>query len=129
MVQGSGCWVRRSGSWFGVLGAQHAERIAMAPARRPEELVTWQLASSLKRRVYAFTETGPASKDVDFRKDIRRAARLAVHNTAEGFYRYSPTEFAQFLNIARGSLGEVRDQLTHAFDERHLTQSEFDELV
>jgi four helix bundle protein len=74
----------------------------------------WQLATELKQRVYAFTETGPASRDFKFRDEIRAAARSASDNTAEGFYRYAPREFNRFVNIARGSLGEVRNQLLHA---------------
>jgi four helix bundle protein len=100
----------------------------MAGARRLEELDTWQLARELKRKVYAFTETGPAAQDMDFRRDIRRAARSACHNTAEGFYRYSPGDFAQFLNFARGSLGEVRDQVQHALDENYLSTAAYAEL-
>ena len=100
----------------------------MAGARRLEDLDTWQLARELKEKVYAFTETGPAAQDMDFRRDIRRVARSAPHNTAEGFYRYSPGDFAQFLNIARGSLGEVRDQIQHALDENYLSKSAFAEL-
>jgi four helix bundle protein len=101
----------------------------MAGARRPEQLAAWMLAWELKQRVYAFTRTGRAAQDRDFCNDIRRAARSAPHNTCEGFYRYSPGDFAQFLSIARGSLGEVRDQLRHAFDEKFLSDPEFAELL
>jgi len=101
----------------------------MAGARRPEELAVWQLAWQLKQKVFAFTRTGDAAKDIDFRKDIRRAARSAPHNTSEGFYRFSPRDFAQFLSIARGSLGEVRDQIRHARDEGYLSEAEFADLM
>jgi four helix bundle protein len=79
--------------------------------------------------VYALTETSQASRDGDFCKDIRRAARSAPHNTSEGFYRFVPREFARFLTYARGSLGEVRDQLLHALDEKYISNAEFAELA
>ena len=101
----------------------------MAGARRPEELAAWVLAWELKQKVYAFTKTREAARDGDFCKDIRRAARSAPHNTCEGFYRFSPRDFAQFLSFARGSLGEVRDQLRHALDEKYLSDAEFSELL
>jgi four helix bundle protein len=158
-VLGAWCWVRsvlgsrgsgvRGVPRFGVRGVRGFARFGarrvrvpgsgrwpelcttsdVAGARRPEELAAWHLAWELKQKVYAFTETGAAARDLDFRRDIRRAARSAPHNTAEGFYRYSPGDFAQFLNIARGSLGEVRDQLRHALDEKYLKDAEFAELL
>ena len=101
----------------------------VAGARRPEDLAAWQLAWELKRKVYAFTKKPEAARDGDFCKDIRRAARSAPHNTCEGFYRFSPGDFAQFLSVARGSLGEVRDQVRHALDEQYLSEAEFAELL
>ena len=100
----------------------------MSTAQRPEDLVVWQLSSELKQGVYAFTETGPASRDFEFRNDIREAARSALDNISEGFYRYVPREFNRFLNIARGSLGEVRNQLIHAHDARCVEDAQFKEL-
>jgi four helix bundle protein len=97
--------------------------------RRPEEFDAWQLAWELKQRVFAFTSTGEASRDVDFCRDIRRAARSAPHNTCEGFYRFAPGEFTKFLGYAKGSLGEVRDQLKHAKEERYLSDAESAELT
>jgi four helix bundle protein len=32
---------------------------------------------------------------------------------AEGFYRFNPREFHRFLNDAKASLGEARNQLLH----------------
>jgi four helix bundle protein len=101
----------------------------MAGARRPEELDVWKLAWELKRRVYAFTSTVPASQDRKFCEDIRRAARSGPDNVAEGFYRFNPKEFHRFLNDARASLGEVRNQLLHAKDERQISDREFTEMI
>jgi four helix bundle protein len=101
----------------------------MAGVKKLEDLVAWQLAWELKQRVYAFTETGPASRDFKFCDDVRRAARSAPFNTSEGFYRYLPPEFRRFLRFARGSLGEVKDQLRHAREEKYLNESEFNDLL
>jgi len=99
----------------------------VASARRPEDFDAWQLSWQLKQRVFAFTETGPASKDFGFRNDIREAACSAPDNFAEGFYRFAPREFNRFLSITRGSLGEVRNQLLHARQERFLDEAAFAE--
>jgi four helix bundle protein len=100
----------------------------MPGVRRPEELDTWKLAWDLKERVHAFTSTPPASKDCSFCDEIRRASRSASDNISEGFYRFNPREFHRFLNDAKGSLGEVRNQLLHAKSQGYLTAAEFEEI-
>ena len=100
----------------------------MPTAYKPEDLAAWQLAWEVKQRVYAFTETGRACVDLKFCDDIRRAARSAPFNTSEGFYRFAPLEFRRFLRTARGSLGEVRDQLRHAREANYIAPDEFEIL-
>ena len=100
----------------------------MAGVRRPEDLDVWKLSWELKKRVYAFTATLPASRDFSFCDGIRRAARSGTDNIAEGFYRFNPREFHRFLNDAKASIGEVRNQLLHAKDERHISDQEFTEM-
>ena len=95
----------------------------MPGLRRPEEFDVWKLAWELKRRVFAFTAIKPASNDRRFCDDIRRAARSAPDLISEGYYRYNPREFHRFLNDAKASLGEVRNQLMHARDERLATEA------
>lgn len=81
------------------------------------------------RRVYAFTATSPATSDRRFCDDIRRAARSGPDLVAEGYYRFNPREFHRFLNDAKASLGEVRNQLLHATDERFVNDAEFREMT
>lgn len=49
-------------------------------------------------------------------------------NIAEGFERFSKKEFAQFLNLARGSAGELRSHLYAALDLGYITNQEFIKL-
>jgi len=79
------------------------------------DLVTWQLADELRQEVFAFTETGPAARDFEYRDQIRDAIGSACRNTSEGFDRFRPKEFARFLEFARGSLGETQDGLVEAY--------------
>lgn len=62
------------------------------------------------------------------RDQIRRAVVSVMSNIAEGFERYRPTEFRQFLSMAKASCAEVRSQLYVALDVKHLTQDDFDRL-
>jgi four helix bundle protein len=104
-------------------------RFSALGAKRPEDFDVWKLGWELKRRVFAFTATSPATSDRRFCDDIRRAARSGPDLVAEGYYRYNPREFHRFLNDAKASLGEVRNQLMHARDERFVDESEFDEMT
>jgi four helix bundle protein len=100
----------------------------MSGFQNPEEFDAWQLAWELKERVMAFTAMDPAARDRKFCDEIREAARSASDNISEGFYRFNPPDFANFVRIARGSLGEVRNQLKHARARSYLSDAEFQEL-
>ena len=77
----------------------------MALARRFEELEIWQEARALNRIIWGeFKEC----REFAFRDQIRRAALSVMNNIAEGFERRTPKDFAHFLDLAKGSCGEVR---------------------
>jgi four helix bundle protein len=99
----------------------------MAGFRSPEEFDAWQLAWELKETVYAFTAASPAVDDRKFCDEIRKSARSAPDNISEGSYRFNPVDFANFVRIARGSLGEVRNQLKHAHSKNYLTDADFED--
>ena len=54
-------------------------------------------------------------------------SRSAPRNIAEGFARYKHKEFAQFVRVAKGSIGEVLDAFVDAVDNGYLTPAEFPE--
>jgi four helix bundle protein len=83
-----------------------------------ENLEVWQEAIELGGRVYdLFREC----KDWGFRSQIQEAAVSVSSNIAEGYERSSNAEFIRFLDIARGSCGEVRSQLHVAVRVKLLT--------
>ncbi len=100
----------------------------MANIKRFEDIKAWQLARDLANEVYSIGEEGYAFRDFGFKDQIRRSAVSVMANIAEGFERFSDKEFAQFLNIAKGSAGEVRSHLYIALDKKYITEQEFDRL-
>jgi len=100
----------------------------MAAIKNHEDLEAWKLSWELKERIFAFTATGPVSRDFKFRDQIRSAACSACDCLSEGFYRYYSGEFARFCSMTRGSLGEVKNQLRHAKERKYVSAPEFDEM-
>src|SRR6266516_6939290 len=90
-------------------------------ARRFEELEAWQIADELKREEYALTESGPAARDFDFRDQIRNSAASNTKNISEGFGRFRPAPFANFMEIAVASAMETKDSLKDGIDRGYFT--------
>src|SRR6185369_9783870 len=99
-----------------------------AKIRTFEDLIVWQRAIELVKLVYVITDEGGLKRDFGLKDQIRRAAVSISTNIAEGFERSSRREYLQFLNIAKGSAGEVRSLCRVAFDVGYLSQSVYDEL-
>ena len=85
-------------------------------ARRFEELWVWQQARELVQDIYKDLCSGYGSKDFGFRDQLQRAGISVMNNIAEGFERFTDVEFARFLDVARGSCGEVRSMYYAAED-------------
>ncbi|HEX8500879.1 MAG TPA: four helix bundle protein [Pyrinomonadaceae bacterium] len=96
---------------------------------RFEELIAWQKARALTREVYRVTGQGSFSKDFGLKDQMRRAAVSIMSNVAEGFERGRPSEFHQFLSVAKASCAELRSQLYIACDAGHIAEDSFNELM
>jgi four helix bundle protein len=88
----------------------------VAKAKRFEELWIWQEARSFVKSVYVDTKNNKCASDFGFRDQIQKAAISIMNNIAEGFERSSDADFARFLDIAKGSCGEVRSMCYTAED-------------
>lgn len=90
-----------------------------------EDLIVWQKGIELVKQVYMRTGRGDFFRDYGLRDQIRRAAVSIPTNIAEGFERFSRKEYLLFLNIAKGSAGEVRSLLCVAFEVGYLDKPEY----
>jgi len=83
----------------------------MARVHTFRELVAWQKAMELTKRIYLATHKMPRSEQFGLTLQIRRAAVSIPSNIAEGFGRHSRPDLLKFLRVARGSLNEVATQM------------------
>jgi len=60
---------------------------------------------------------------------VQRAALSVPSNVAEGYERNSNKEFVRFLNIAKGSCGELRTQVYISRKLDFLKKADFDHLI
>ena len=100
----------------------------MATAQQFEDLNVWQDARGLVSEIYKIANQRLFRRDFSLRDQITRAATSTMSNIAEGFERGTRKEFIQFLNVAKGSNGEVRSQLYVALDQEYIDQVTFETL-
>ncbi|WP_414570596.1 four helix bundle protein [Nostoc sp. CCY 9925] len=93
-----------------------------------EDLKVWQKGIDLVKQIYLRTKEGELSKNFGLRDQLRRATVSIPTNIAEGFERYSRKEYLNFLNIAKGSAGEVRSLLKVALEVGYLDQPTYTQL-
>ena len=90
-----------------------------------EEIQAYQTCRTLKLEVYRLIKSRPdAARDLLFRDQIFNASSSAEVNIAEGFSRFSPGEFVQFLRISRASVAEVVNWLQDGIDREYFTDDD-----
>ncbi|HEV2803925.1 MAG TPA: four helix bundle protein [Chthoniobacterales bacterium] len=91
-----------------------------------EDLEVWQRGCRLTVDIFkAFR----SCKEFTLKDQIQRAALSIPSNVAEGAERGSNKDFAHFLNISKGSCGELRTQLYIARKLDFVPNSDFEKLV
>jgi four helix bundle protein len=98
-------------------------------ARTFKELDAWRLSNELKVGVYRLISGTAAERDFGFRDQLRDAAASAPRNIAEGFGRFFPKEFSQYLRIANGSLMETSNHLEDGCDRGYFKRTDVDPLL
>lgn len=75
------------------------------------KLEAWKSSILLVDQIYSATRGFPKEEMYGLTSQLRRAAVSVSSNIAEGAARNSAAEFANFLNIAKGSLSELETQI------------------
>lgn len=85
-------------------------------ARTFQDLIVWQRAHAFVLAVYGASSSFPKFELYALGSQLRRAAVSIPANIVEGFKKRGKPDKARFLNIAQGSLEEVRYYLILAKD-------------
>jgi four helix bundle protein len=101
----------------------------MAGVSRYEDLDSWRLCVELRDRIFKLTESGAVARNFTFRDQIRDSSSSPPRNIAEGFGRFAPRQFAQFVRIARGSLKETKSHIQDGRAKRYVTDEQANELI
>jgi len=96
---------------------------------RFEDLFIWQKGIEFVKEIYLLAEMKDLKNDFGLKEQMRRAAVSIPTNIAEGFERRSRKEYLNFLNIAKGSAGEVRSLLYIAFQVGYIDETEHKNLI
>ena len=84
---------------------------------RFEDLEIWKLAREIVKDIYSDFHS---NRDFEFRTQITSAGISVMNNISEGFSRESKKEFHQFLNIAKGSTGEIKNMYYIGEDQNYI---------
>jgi four helix bundle protein len=90
-----------------------------------EDIISWQKAKELTIDLYKIFDN---IKYFNFRNQILRASVSIMNNIAEGFERQTNNEFRQFLYIAKGSAGELRNMLHLAHELNYIRKEQYELL-
>jgi four helix bundle protein len=90
--------------------------VDIGAAKSFQDLIVWQKSHALALDVYRVTARYPKTELYGLTSQVRRAATSVPANIAEGFKRASRADKARMLNLAQGSLEELRYFLLLARD-------------
>jgi len=97
--------------------------------KRFEEIKVWQDSRNYTNCIYKLIRgNDELRRDFSLCDQLKRATYSIMLNISEGFERKSTKEFANYLNIAKGSSGEVRSILYVVKDNYKIEDKLFDEL-
>lgn len=94
-----------------------------------KKLLVWQIADGFAKQIYLITKTFPKIEMYGLTSQLRRASLSIPLNIIEGYSRNSKNEFRQFLRISLGSLAEASYVLEFAYEQKYLTQYDFEKLI
>lgn len=91
----------------------------MGTIKNFEELEIWKSSRELVNLIYSDFKF---CKDFTFKNQVTSAGISIMNNISEGFCRNSDKEFRHFLNISKGSSGEIKSMYYIAEDQGYISK-------
>lgn len=91
-----------------------------------EDLQCWQACRQVRIFISKLVKSYPKEEQFSIVDNMKRAARSATQNIAEGFGRFHYKENLQFCRISRGSLFELNDDLITSIDEGFISKEDYE---
>ena len=92
-----------------------------------ENLDIWNEGRNFRKKISKLTKQFPEFEKYRLTDQMLRASRSVTANIAEGYGRFHYQENIQFCRQARGSLFELFEHLTVAFDEGYINADELED--
>ncbi len=91
------------------------------------DLEVWQLARRYKNSIYELVKFFPAVEKYRLEDQLIRAVRSIGSNISEGYGRYTYKDQIHFCIQSRGSLYEVINHCTDAYDCKYISEETLNE--
>ena len=93
-----------------------------------EDFEIWKESIELVVLFYNLIKNTDLKRDFVLSEQIKKSVISIPSNIAEGFERNNNNEFKHFLNIAKGSIGELKTQVYITLRLELINKHQFDEL-
>ena len=94
-----------------------------------KDLIVWQKSHLLVLKIYEITKQFPREEIYGLTNQIRRAAYSVPANIVEGKKKKTIPHQLSFINIAEGSLEEVKYFLILSKDLKYIEEDRYNELL
>ncbi len=96
------------------------------PIKSYRDLIAWQRAFRLGCTVYKLAGTLPEGEKFGLMAQLRRDARLAASQIAQGYGRGNTTDYVWFLKQVRGTLYGLDTELLFALEFTYLERTVYE---
>jgi four helix bundle protein len=93
-----------------------------------KNLIVWQKSIALVTDIYKLTEKFPSTERYGIISQLTRAIISIPSNIAEGWGRELPSNYLQFLRIARGSLMEAETIILISKNLKYIEDNDYLEI-
>lgn len=93
-----------------------------------KDLIVWQKSHQLVLAIYSITKTFPKEEIFSLTNQVRRASVSIAANVSEGYKKKTIPNKLNFINIAEGSLEEVKYYIILSKDLKYIDEKNYEQL-